>query len=301
MPLNFPSIFHTFLHIVRHPLNKGRKIKALGRWVTWQIGSRLVGGPVSIPFVGHSRLLVSPGMTGATGNIYVGLQEFEEMSFVLHFLRQGDLFIDIGANIGAYSVLASKVCGSYSIAFEPAPSTYKNLLMNISLNDIGDKVTVVPICLSNERGIVKFTPNLDTVNHVHAGISDLSEFIEVETDTLDNVLGNRMPNLIKLDVEGFEALVLLGAHRVLSSEKLCAIIMEINGSGARYGYDDSSLHYIMEKYKFRPYRYDPFNKHLRPIVEGKSNLDNIIFLRNIDFIERRIKDSAKFVVHEKSL
>lgn len=46
-------------------------------------------------------------MTGATGNWYCGLQEYEDMSFVLHALRPGDLFVDVGANIGSYSILAA--------------------------------------------------------------------------------------------------------------------------------------------------------------------------------------------------
>jgi hypothetical protein len=47
------------------------------------------------------------GMTGATGNLYVGLHEFEEMAFLLHFLRPGDLFADVGANVGSYTILAA--------------------------------------------------------------------------------------------------------------------------------------------------------------------------------------------------
>ena len=46
-------------------------------------------------------------MTGATGNIYCGLYEFLDMAFLLHFLRNGDLFGDIGSNIGSYTVLAT--------------------------------------------------------------------------------------------------------------------------------------------------------------------------------------------------
>src|SRR5262245_48181443 len=93
--------------VLRHPLSRGRKFANLKRLFAWQIGSRLVPGPVAINFVNATKLLVRPGMTGATGNIYVGLHEFPEMSFVLHFLRPSDLFVDIGANIGSYTVLAA--------------------------------------------------------------------------------------------------------------------------------------------------------------------------------------------------
>lgn len=51
-------------------------------------------------------------MTGATGNIYVGLHEFEDMAFLLHVLRRTDLFVDVGANIGSYTILAGGAAGA---------------------------------------------------------------------------------------------------------------------------------------------------------------------------------------------
>jgi thymidylate synthase len=63
-------------------------------------------------------------MTGATGNIYAGLHEFEDMAFLLHLLRSEDMFADVGSNIGSYTILASGVVGAKSVAFEPVPSTY---------------------------------------------------------------------------------------------------------------------------------------------------------------------------------
>jgi hypothetical protein len=63
--------------------------------------------PVVVPFVGDTRLLVARGMRGATGNVYVGLHEFEEMAFALHALRPSSRFIDVGANVGSYTVLAA--------------------------------------------------------------------------------------------------------------------------------------------------------------------------------------------------
>lgn len=64
---------------------------------------------VQFDWIEGARLMVRNGMTGATGNIYCGLHEFTDMSFVLHLLRPDDLFVDVGANIGSYTVLG-KVC-----------------------------------------------------------------------------------------------------------------------------------------------------------------------------------------------
>lgn len=95
------------------------------RFVKWQIGNRLVLGPVAARFVNDARLFVQKGMTGATGNLYVGLHEFEDMSFVLHGLRPDDLFVDVGANVGSYTVLAGAAVGASCVSFEPIPETLR--------------------------------------------------------------------------------------------------------------------------------------------------------------------------------
>jgi len=79
-------------------------------------------------------------MHGATGNIYVGLHEFEQMAFLLHCLRSEDIFIDVGANVGSYTVLASAAVGAKTIAFEPIESEYNGLMANIELNGIAHLV-----------------------------------------------------------------------------------------------------------------------------------------------------------------
>lgn len=89
------GILNTLSFLLGHPLSQGRKLQTLRRYLVWQIGARLVPGPVACEFANGARLLVRPGMTGATGNVYVGLHEFEDMAFVLHFLRAGDLLEDI--------------------------------------------------------------------------------------------------------------------------------------------------------------------------------------------------------------
>lgn len=100
--------------IVRHPLSSKHPLRALIRYADWQMRSRLKG-EIVFEWVAGSRLIVRRGMTGATGNIYCGLHEYRDMAFLLHLLRADDLFVDIGANIGSYTILASAVCGARAI------------------------------------------------------------------------------------------------------------------------------------------------------------------------------------------
>ena len=110
------SLIHTLKFITDHPLNRGQKFKSLLRFVKWQIGSRCVPGVVGYDWINGSKFLVKRGETGLTGNIYTGLHEFADMVFLLHFLRDSDLFVDIGANVGSYTILACSAVGASQVA-----------------------------------------------------------------------------------------------------------------------------------------------------------------------------------------
>jgi len=285
----------TVRFIINHPLSRGRILRNLGRLAAWQIGARLVPGPVAAEFVGKARLLAVPGLTGASGNIYVGLHEFEDMAFVLHALRPGDLFADVGANIGSFTVLASAVVGARSVAFEPAEETYEWLVKNIAVNQIEALVVARREAVGSSSGHVHFTRMLDTVNHV-VGVGDSSQGCSsrntttVAMVTLDEALKEACPRVIKIDVEGFEAEVIRGAGDILQKPQLFAVVMELNGSGARYGYDESALRARMHSVGFLAYTYSPFERALRPAsATVNPGSGNLIFVREIEEVRWRLE------------
>lgn len=279
--------------IVAHPLNSGRKGRALFRFFKWQIASRILRRPYVHPFTEHSRLLISRGMTGATGNLYCGLHDFEDMSFLIHFLRAGDLFVDVGANVGSYTVLASAEVGARTIAIEPIPSTFGGLAANVSLNDIGDLVETYNIGVGREPGRAGFTTSLDAANHVAAG--DDSGVITVRLETLDGIVGGNAPRLMKLDVEGFETEVLKGAADTLANPSLKALIVELNGSGKRYGHDDEDVHRRLLADGFSPFRYVPFERRL--VAVKSYGPKNTIYARDLPFVSERLLTARKIKVN----
>jgi FkbM family methyltransferase len=284
----------TLSFILRHPLNRERKMKALARWASWQLGSRLVTGPVAVPFVNSSLLLVSPGMTGATGNVYTGLHEFEDMAFVIHLLRPGDLFVDVGANVGTYTVLGGAVAGANCVAVEPIKNAYERLVLNVHLNRIQDKVEALNVGIASKAGTLTFTSGLDTMNHVSAGAGG-GEAVRVAA--LDEVLLGAAPTLLKIDVEGYEAEVVAGAGRVLASESLLAVVMELNGSGKRYGYEDADIHRRMLAYGFAPYTYSPLSRILDAVdVDGRRSA-NVIYVKDADAATSRLKSAPAFLAN----
>lgn len=291
------GIVNTLNFILSHPLNSKRKLSALWRFSHWQIASRIAQAPIVQPFVESTRLLVSNGMTGATQNIYCGLHEFEDMAFVLHTLRDTDGFADIGANIGSYTVLAGGAVGARCMSIEPIPATFGHLLDNINLNGIAGRVIALNVGLGNERGVLRFTAGLDTVNHVRAATETNAGTIDVKVEKLDDLLVDFEPAIIKIDVEGYETNVIAGAHKVLSRPSLLAVIMELNGSGQRYGFDESRLHRKMREYGFETFSYAPFERKLVPLGGKNAHSGNTLYVRNAAEVSRRLGSARKFTTN----
>lgn len=287
-------LMNTIQWIVRQPLNKGMKQKTLKRFLLWQINTRINPYPIILPWVNQAKLIVKKGMAGATGNLYAGLHEFEDMSFLLHFLRKEDLFTDIGSNIGSYTILASGAVGASSIAIEPIPVTFNYLKNNIAVNNMQDRVEPLNIGMGNSHSVLKFTSTHDSMNHV--AVEGDTNVIEVPVRTLDEILQNKpCPSLIKIDVEGFETEVLSGGKHTLENPDLKAVIIELNGSGLRYGYKDEDIHATFMSMGFRPYVYKPFTRHLMEL-KTYSEENNTIYIRDVDFVRERIESASAYTV-----
>ncbi|MEO8192480.1 MAG: FkbM family methyltransferase [Gemmatimonadales bacterium] len=280
------GIVATLRFVMRHPLNRGRKLGAAWRFLEWQLGSRLVPGPVIVGFVGTSRLIVTRGSTGATGNLYTGLGEFEEMGFLGHFLRPGDLFVDIGANIGAYTILAAGWIGADVIAVEPGPEAFERLCENVRLNGVANRVQTRRVAIGEHEGAAMLTQNLDTMNHlIPAGDSESG--MSVDVVTLDGLLRDSSPVALKVDVEGFETAVFSRGEAVLAAPQLQAMVVEMNGSGKRFGYDETSLHRTILSHGFRHVRYDPVTRRIDAgDVQGAG--DNRIYIRDSAELRSRL-------------
>ena len=131
------------------------------------------------------------------------------------FLKVGDTFLDIGANNGFFSLLASPLVGADGLvlAFEPSPLTFGRLNENIELNHFKN-IKCFNIALGNHTGTATFY-DFRTMD----GSNSLVKMrggrkTKVSMDTLDNILGEFKirPNFVKIDVEGFEKEVLEGGN-----------------------------------------------------------------------------------------
>jgi len=286
--------------INRNPLTKNNRFSAWRRFIKWQFVSRLYPNGIVISYIGESKLLIKKSMHGATGAIYLGLQEFEDMSFLLHFLREDDHFIDVGANIGSYTILAACVSKANVISFEPIPQTFNSLQLNIRLNNIESKVRAINKGLGDRNAVLRFTSAYDTVNHVLID-NTRNDFIEVEVITLDDYFSDEgilMPSLIKIDVEGFELNVLKGAGKILQNDALKVIIVEINGCCNSFNIKEIDIHNKIISYGFKPYQYHPFLREFL-LLESFIPNGNTIYIRDEEFVSKRLKSSVSFKVLDK--
>lgn len=289
------SIFQTFKIIFDHPLTRTKRVAAYKRWLRWQLGSRISLGGSVVNFVGGTKFLAQPGMTGATGNIYCGLHECHDMGFVLHFLRKGDLFLDVGANIGSYTVLASGAVGAETICFEPVPETFQHLLDNIYLNRLIDCVSPLNVAVGSEAGEVEMMSDQDTVNRVVSGGGYSGAKVKVPAVTLDEILAGRVPKLIKIDVEGFETLVLRGAEHTLGDARLEAVLMELNGSGEAYGFDEEAIHQNMIASGFKQCSYNALTRELK-ISTDVSWTGNNLYVRDPKSAQDLVNSAQRYSV-----
>lgn len=288
-------------YVYRHPMNRHAPWAAVGRWCRWQVGSRVLRQPVSMPFTDHARLLVRTGMYGATGNIYCGLHEAADMLFIAHLLRADERFVDVGANIGSYTVLAGKVVGAEVVAFEPLPATFEALRVNVAINGIEGRVRTHNLALGAADGRLRLTTDRDVMNHlVPDGADYAGEVTQVPVRRLDDALEGFAPHLIKVDVEGFETHVLDGGPETFADPGVQAVLLELNGAGAAFGFDEADVHRRMLGFGFRPCSYDPFTRTLAAIDEPSAG-GNTIYCRDVDAAQRKVRDAPKVSVYGRGL
>ncbi len=277
--MQIDSIINLNRFFLAHPLSREEPVKAWVRFLSWQIRSRL-HKEIVFPWIGGQSLLVRRSMTGATGNVYVGLHEFADMMVVLHFLRNGDLFLDIGANVGTYSVLASGVCGARSWAFEPDPITAAHLSRNLKLNNLEGLTRIYEFALGPEEGDVAFTIGLDTVNKVVAEGNGANVQI-VHQEPLDSLVKDENPIMMKIDVEGYEDAMLIGASEALQLQSLKVIEIETLTPNAES---------LLIRNGFERAFYAPLTRTLtsKPNTEKASNS---LFVRDFPFVQKRLAEA----------
>lgn len=218
------------------------------------------------------------------------------MLFLLHLLRPTNTFVDVGANVGAYTVLASKVVGSHTIAFEPLPQSFQRLIDQVSLNQVSDLVKLRNVGVGETAEELFFTNNLDTVNKV-VTTEKIDNATKVKVETLDNELPCGNEYFLKIDVEGFEGKVIRGAKSILSSGSVIAMIIELNGRGTEYGDTIEEVHRLISSHGFISVAYEPKTRTLVRLDGTNKYSGNTLYVKNFEQAQELIRTSETRIVH----
>lgn len=225
-------------------------------------------------------------------------QELSETFLLLQLLPQMEVFIDVGANIGFYSLLAAKTCHNCSIfAFEPESKNFDKIQQAIRANNLEEKITLFHMAIgSNSQKTKLYHCPLGSGGHSVSpsvpfsdprSIHEEKECEIVDSITLDDVQKKYFPHfprtLIKIDVEGHEHETIKGAKNWLSSPTAPTILLE---AVPRTAYSNKSHVLVINELKKNGYKIYPvlqakngaiLGSEIR-LINNKSPSDNYLAL-----------------------
>jgi FkbM family methyltransferase len=206
----------------------------------------------------------------------------EDRDFLKRYLKAGDIFVDVGANVGLLSLTASSLVGKEGCVFsaEAHPQTFWYLTENIRINRVLN-VRAFHSALGASVGTVSISNEPeDEFRHILLG----ERGIKVDQTTLDRIAkGLSVVNLLKLDVEGYEFEVLLGSMRMLTITQ-CIYFESCDYQIMRYGHKTSELcKYLLQKGFLLFSLPSAGGTIVRPVFEDHTSpeVENLIAIRNV--------------------
>lgn len=236
--------------------------------------------------------------------IYCDNFEEAEQIFVSRFLHEGDVFLDVGANIGLFTLVAAKRVGKTGKvhAFEPCSGTFERLKENVARNAF-DNVSCHHMALSDTEGsieLMSFTDGFDAWNSIaavpHKGAVGSRE--QVQCSTIDKFVSGTVAGkkvaLAKIDVEGWESHVIAGGPSVLKETDAPTLLVEFTEDAAKAaGSSCRELYETLTSSGYGLYTYDATANRLIPDpLRDSYPWVNLIATKSAEDTQRRLNQSA---------
>lgn len=165
-------------------------------------------------------------------------KEPEMLPWLRGALQPGDTFYDIGANVGAYSLLAAALHdGEVNVvAFEPSATNYAQLCRNLALNPSSRRTTPLPVALADRRSLLEFGYSDLTAGAALHGVGELvgspndiytQKVLAMRLDDVIREYGLPVPNVMKIDIDGGELAMARGAEATMRDTRLRALLIEL--------------------------------------------------------------------------
>ena len=211
-----------------------------------------INGKKPIDIVYHSlHLRLFPHDNTIENKLVVSsrLREGKELSFIEPFIGNGGTFVDVGANVGYYSLMAAKLGAKKVLSIEPNPVLLDRLHTNIGFNNFGHIIETAQIGVGDKKGV--FDLHISETDLGSSSVVNVEEVnnrkIVIETDLLENVISKaKIENIdaMKIDIEGFEDRVLFPFFESVEKKKYPKLIViedDIHGVWER-----NILEYLLE-------------------------------------------------------
>ncbi len=251
--------------ILNHPLNKNHRIKTLLRLVWWKINQLFFKMPTIVSISTGVKCICYPESSFGSQIIYTKFPEYSEINFVSYVLKPRDTFVDIGAGLGDYSLVASsKIKEGKIFSFEPHPVAFNYLKENVALNKLEGKIFPVQNVVSDKNGFEKFTPDkISELSHISTEKDSSEGQVRLPSITLDSYSVKHKAGkikIVKIDVEGAEYKVLAGAKNLLRNAAIDFLIIEINKRNALYHGSAEKTFTFLRKHNYSIYVFDDYWK-----------------------------------------
>ncbi|RMF24139.1 MAG: FkbM family methyltransferase [Cyanobacteria bacterium J083] len=260
---NFSMFYQRLKRFWQSPTVQQNLLKALLKRLWWRIRWRIKHKPLLLS-LGENLKITIPKTGSGAAIFYQGFSEPETADFLLHFLKPGMVFVDVGAHIGEYTLLAAQTVSFAGEvhSFEPLPTIYPILQQNIALNSLTN-VVLHQIAVSDYDGEIEFEvssePATSSIRKL-ATSTDKRQFITVNSLKLDTYWSDqsRKIDLIKVDVEGAEKLVFHGSGQLLTlpiTEAPTCIFEYAPANYARFGYAPQDILTLFKERGYEVYQY----------------------------------------------
>lgn len=253
----FSALQKTYQLLSGTDIEKIPGIQAVSRFLF-----RLLWSNKSIVEIQGSKMYVNPeGLPKGfkrTFQAYIMSGGWEQLTTEMFkkVLKEGDIVVDLGANLGYFTLLAARLVGGKGkvYAFEPEPVNYGLLLKNIEINGYRN---IVPVqkAVSDTTGTLRlFVDKEDTGAHTIHQSGDNTEFIEIQSITLDEFFRDKKHpiDVIKMDIEGAEMAALLGMERLVKENEDLKMFVEFYPPGIKRRGDspEEFARRLLEDYRF---------------------------------------------------
>jgi len=271
-----------------HPSPLPNRAAALGRFAYRQLHKRVTSRTLVFDWEGM-ELGVPPEGASAGAAFYFGRDDWWEMSFIEHYLRPGDLALDIGANVGVYSLYLAKQVGPTGrvLACEADATSARHLRDNVARN-YQAQVDVIEAAIGEREGTVRFLGGLDCTSHISSADEGGTP---VPMTTLDALVPEGRPMFVKVDVEGAEERVLMGATQLLRERPPLVWQLELLKRLDRT--QNLAVMRILLAHGYRVYTYRPSTRTLLSWRASGRRGRNVLAILDPDAVRIRLHQTGQ--------